>query len=363
MMGSIERKAEAGAKPPASEVAVAAGPQERIGHRLRDERRKQGLSLDDVAEALKIRKTYISAIERERFAELPGPAYALGFVGSYAQFLDLDRKVIVARFREECAGVNVETELKFLVPLKDGRFPGRAVLAASIVLAIAVYGGWYAYSKSGSGTPVANTGPPAIQPAGAKPGKAKPAEAKPKAAGKTAAAKPAGATPAGAKPEPAAPSADVKALLRHLRAVAQTKPDAVVPGQRKFRPKRNATARAAAQRAKARKETQSAKARKARAMKPAAAVTPASGKARIILKALQDTWVRIQLADGTMVLSRVLKAGDSYAVLENRGMVLTAGNAGGLRIIVDGRVLPALGPKGAIRQGIRLDADELLASR
>ena len=95
----------------------------------------------------------------------------------------------------------------------------------------------------------------------------------------------------------------------------------------------------------------------------AATVTAASGKARIVLKALRDTWVRIRMADGTIVLSRILKAGDSYAVLKNRGLVLTAGNAGGLRIIVDGRILPALGPKGVIRQGIRLDADELLASR
>lgn len=344
MMGSVERKAAARAKTVASEIPVAAGPQGTIAHRLRDERRKQGLSLDDVAEALRIRKTYIRAIESERFTELPGPAYALGFVGSYAQLLDLNRSVVVARFREEYAGVNTETELNFLVPLKEGRFPGRAVMVASIVLAIAVYGGWYAYSNngtnSGANTPVVNTGPPANQPAGAKPAEAKPPKANPKAA---------------------ASKADVTALLRHLRAVAETKQDAVVLNQRKSRPKLTKTTRAATRgnRAAARR----AKARKGSAVKLAAAATPASGKARIILKALQDTWVRIQLADGTMVLSRILKAGESYAVLKNRGMVLTAGNAGGLRIVVDGRILPALGPKGAIRQGIRLDADELLASR
>jgi cytoskeleton protein RodZ len=357
MMGSVERKAAARATPAVSGIPITAGPQGRVAHRLRDVRRKQGLSLDDVAEALKIRKTYIRAIEGERYAELPGPAYALGFVGSYAQFLDLDRKAIIARFREEFAGVDTETELKFLVPLKEGRFPGRLVLAASIVLAIAVYGGWYAYTNSGAGTPVANTAPPASQPAKAKPVSAKPAEAKP------AEAKSAEAKPTVAKAKAAAAKADLTGLLRSLRAVAAVEPDAVVLDRRKSRPKPDKATRAAARRAKARKATQSAKARKAKAMKSAAAAAPASGKARIILKALEDTWVRIRLADGTMVLSRLLKAGDSYAVLENRGMVLTAGNAGGLRIIVDGRTLPALGPKGAIRKGIRLDADELLASR
>jgi len=339
-MGVIERKR---AMPAVGERPAAAVPQGRIALRLRDERRKQGLSLDDVAEALRIRKTYISAIENERFAELPGPAYALGFVGSYAQLLDLDRSVVVARFRDEFAGVNTETELKFLTPLKDGRFPGRAILMASIVLAIAVYGGWFAYTSSsayrGPGTPVANTGQPASRLSGVKPAVAKPTRAKPNKDDKVAAV------------IPAASQADVAALLRAVRSSAKAKQGASVLDQKKSRRKLKQAARADVH-----------KAHKAKPVK-AAAATPASGKARIVLKALQDTWVRIQLADGTKVISRILKAGDSYAVLKNRGLVLTAGNAGGLRIIVDGRTLPALGPKGAVRQGIRLDADALLASR
>ncbi len=343
-MGIIERKR---AMPAASERPPAAVPQGRIALRLRDERRKQGLSLDDVAEALRIRKTYISAIENERFAELPGPAYALGFVGSYAQLLDLDRSVVVARFRDEFAGVNTETELKFPMPLKDGRFPGRAILMASIMLAIAVYGGWFAYTSSsayrGSGTPVASTGQPASQPAGVKPAVAKPTKARLKKDDKAAAV------------IPAASQADVAALLRAVRSSATAKQGASPLDRKKSRRKLKTAARAEAHKAH--------KAHKAKPVKAAATATPASGKARIVLKALQDTWVRIQLADGTKVISRILKAGDSYAVLKNRGLVLTAGNAGGLRIIVDGRTLPALGPNGAVRQGIRLDADALLASR
>ncbi len=344
-MGSYKRKS---AKSAVSELPPVAAPQGRIVFRLRDERRKQGLSLDNVADALRIRKSYISAIENERFAELPGPTYALGFVGSYAQLLDLDRNAVVARFREEFAGIDTETELKFPMPLKDGRFPGLAFLAVSAVLAIAVYGAWFAYTNRSAITTVANTGQATSQPAAAKSVGAKPTGAKPKAAAKTSAAK------------QATSKADVAALLRHLSAAPGTKRDAVALNQPKSRPKLKKASRAARRK---QAEAQRAKARKAKTAILAATVTPASGKARIVLKALRDTWVRIRMADGTIVLSRILKAGDSYAVLKNRGLVLTAGNAGGLRIIVDGRILPALGPKGAIRQGIRLDADELLASR
>jgi len=199
LMGSNERKS---AKPAVSELPPVAAPQGRIVFRLRDERRKQGLSLDNVADALRIRKSYISAIENERFAELPGPTYALGFVGSYAQLLDLDRNAVVARFREEFAGIDTETELKFPMPLKDGRFPGLAFLAVSAVLAIAVYGAWFAYTNRSANTTVANTGQATSKPAAAKSVGTKPTGAKPKADAKTSAAK------------QAASKADVAALLR-----------------------------------------------------------------------------------------------------------------------------------------------------
>jgi len=339
-MRSVERKSTARAGTADGEEPPMI-PEGRIARHLRDERRKQKLSLDEVAEALKIRKSYVAAIESEKFDELPGRAYALGFVGSYAQLLDLDRKVVVARFRDEIAGRATDIDLKFLMPLTDGRIPGLAILSASLVLAVAVYAGWYVYSNrvagsnDGSGSPVAAAAPSAGQATTARTGG--------DAVVNTAAAK-----------------ADIEALLRHLRAAPASKARAA---KKKIavarRPKPKPTARIHT--LKSRQTARRAKARKANARKSEAA--PASGKARIVLKAVQDTWVQIQLADGTLVISRILRTGESYAVLKNRGLVLTAGNAGGLRIIVDGRTLPSLGPKGAVRQGIRLDADKLLASR
>ncbi|MHA1537294.1 MAG: RodZ domain-containing protein [Alphaproteobacteria bacterium] len=318
-----------------------------VAARLGQERRKQGFSLADVAEAIRIRESYVAAIEGERFHELPGPAYALGFVGAYAQFLDLDRRAIVARFREEVGGADRASELKFLVPLKDGRFPGRAILAASLALAIAVYGGWYAYSHRDTGKPVAAAPAPAT---------VKPSDQ--------------------AKPRAQVAKTSTKTLPPHLPALAKTSDDTGLPGLAKSRPAAKQKAAAGPEKArkpvkvrkpikarkpvKARKKVKAPRAHRTRAAKPPA---PTSGRARIVLKAHQDTWVRIRLADGTKVISRILKAGERYSVLKNRGMVLTAGNAGGLRIIVDGRTLPPLGPRGVIRKGIRLDADALLASR
>jgi cytoskeleton protein RodZ len=57
----------------------------------------------------------------------------------------------------------------------------------------------------------------------------------------------------------------------------------------------------------------------------------------------------------------MLRAGDSYRVPNKTGLTLLTGNAGALEVYVDGRKVPALGPGGAIRRDVALDADRLMA--
>ncbi|NMC27525.1 MAG: helix-turn-helix domain-containing protein [Syntrophomonadaceae bacterium] len=72
-----------------------------IGKKLKDEREKQGVSLDEVAEATKIRKLYLNALEEEQYQELPQRVYATGFVANYARFLHLDADQVVQQFKSE----------------------------------------------------------------------------------------------------------------------------------------------------------------------------------------------------------------------------------------------------------------------
>jgi len=73
----------------------------RLGQRLFDERRKRGLSLDEVAAATKIRGSFLSAIEKGDYTKLPSPSYAQGFVLNYATYLGFQRKETLALFRRE----------------------------------------------------------------------------------------------------------------------------------------------------------------------------------------------------------------------------------------------------------------------
>jgi cytoskeleton protein RodZ len=51
-----------------------------LGAELRAARQAQGWELPQLAASLRIRETYLEAIEAGRIAELPGTTYALGFV-------------------------------------------------------------------------------------------------------------------------------------------------------------------------------------------------------------------------------------------------------------------------------------------
>ena len=53
-----------------------------VGTLLRAERERQGLSVQDVATALRLRRTMIEALETGQADRLPGPTYAVAFVRS-----------------------------------------------------------------------------------------------------------------------------------------------------------------------------------------------------------------------------------------------------------------------------------------
>ncbi len=82
---------------------------------------------------------------------------------------------------------------------------------------------------------------------------------------------------------------------------------------------------------------------------------------RIVLRALEDSWVQVRDRQDALLLTRVLRAGDTYFVPELAGLTLLTGNAGGLEIEVDGIKVPPLGPPGAVRRQIVLDPARLLS--
>ncbi len=62
----------------------------RVGQELREERERELALVQRLWRALKIHPGYLAAIEEGRFDRLPGRAFAAGYVGRYARYLQLD---------------------------------------------------------------------------------------------------------------------------------------------------------------------------------------------------------------------------------------------------------------------------------
>src|SRR5207253_8539290 len=86
----------------ATETGVDASPQgppagqDGPGSRLKSAREAAGLSLDQVAQQLKLAPRQVRALEDEDFAQLPGRTFARGFVRNYARLLNLEADDLLA---------------------------------------------------------------------------------------------------------------------------------------------------------------------------------------------------------------------------------------------------------------------------
>ncbi|PKU26324.1 hypothetical protein CWS72_00240 [Telmatospirillum siberiense] len=118
-----------------------------VGSLLREARERRGEDLGFVANALRIRQPYLRAIEAGRSDDLPGSTYAVGFVRGYAEYLGLDSKEIVRRFRQENGEFNNRAELVFPSAVSEGSIPTGALLGFAVLAAAAAYGAWYWYQS------------------------------------------------------------------------------------------------------------------------------------------------------------------------------------------------------------------------
>jgi len=72
-----------------------------IGEKLRSAREAKGLSIEDIEKATKIQGRYLTAIEQNDFAKLPGDFYVRAFIRQYAQIVGLDGKKLLSEYHED----------------------------------------------------------------------------------------------------------------------------------------------------------------------------------------------------------------------------------------------------------------------
>ena len=413
-----------------SEFPIAQEMQgERVSDTLIRARQQIGQDLRSIAEVLCIRYSYLDAIERGQYENLPGATYAVGFVRSYAEYLGLDGEQVVERFKSEVEGLDSQTKLHFPTPAPEGKMPGGAVFLVAALLFAGAYGVWFYLSNNGESlsdlvapvperlqelvdgdapsataenpapaavpetTPQVTVAPVETPAAGAEPDSAAADSATTDSAPQTAALPsgdpaPEAAAAAQAPAEasvavetPAAPAAPAPAaqddVVMQPSAPQAADLSAGTPGE--STPPESGQQAAVAPEAPA--ETPAETPAEAPSSSEPYAIpaapdnnTPATAfltnhqpqvygeenaDSRIVLKANQDAWVQVRDRQGTLLLTRVLRVGDTYRVPNQEDLTLLTGNAGGLEITVDGRTLAPLGPVGAVRRNIPLTPEAL----
>ena len=365
-----------------------------VGVTLRLRREERGEDLRYVAQMLRIRYPYLKAIEDGRPDELPGPTYAVGFVRTYADHLGLDSEKLVQRFKTEAAGLQTRADLHFPAPLPEGKIPSGAVLVIAVVLAAIVYGAWiYMSSQDQQVAEIVPQLPNRISEIikGKPAAPATDTRPVPSAASNTPAAAPASQDkrPSAAAPAPsaAAPSTSAAtpdaapAVLSDVPSDSGRPADSQPPASTMPAPEASAMTDVAesevppvpsdvpsdqlAMRADGEQPDAAAGASSELGQLPLPRVYGEENSgARIVIHAAADSWVEVRDSKSDeLLLTRVLFKGDSYRVPNRMGLTLLTGNAGGLRIAVDGKDAPALGPLGAVRRNVQLEPAPLRAGK
>lgn len=287
---------------------------------LRQTREASKRSLTDVAAHLRIAERHLAALESGQMDGLPGMTYAVGFVRSYAKFLGLNAEATAEQFKREMGIVDTKPVLNYPIPANDRPLPGGALALSSLALLAVIYGGWY-YANSGSSSPQTPTA------AVTKPAETVPSvdQAAPTPGGLPSSDLATGSIPDGVFSPPSETAGDAP-TMRPLPT-----PDPVVTA-----PPASSPSEALA-----------------------SPVNPALIESKIVLRSSADSWVQILNTDNEVVFSKILQRGETYPVPNQDGLRLDTGNAGGLEILVEGRLLPPIGASGSVRRDVPLDVAKL----
>ena len=107
-----------------------------VGKLCLDARLNKGLTQEQAGALLKVRVKIIKDFENGEQIDLPGLAYKIGFVRSYARLLDLDGDLLVKEFKESLELGSFKEEYKFLTPElnKNNYLPIGVVISVFIAI-------------------------------------------------------------------------------------------------------------------------------------------------------------------------------------------------------------------------------------
>ena len=286
-----------------------------FGEKLKKEREKRAVTLEQISVSTKIGTRMLQALEENKFNQLPGGIFNRGFVRAYARCVGMDEDQAVADYLEASgeappARIEAAAEPERSAPEPAPDTSSRDLpwgLFAAILLLVALVLSIWSYRKREHRPP---SGPSSSVPVSTQ----------------------------APSPSSGVPSQAAIAGFSNLPADSQ----AVPPIQAKTAAKEKKTAPRLA---------------------PASdAASPAQpGEFTVLIQAREDSWLSITV-DGKVLPSDMLPAGDQRSVNGRKQVVIRAGNTGAVDFIFNGKKLTPQGDFGEVKT-LTFGADGLEPNR
>jgi cytoskeleton protein RodZ len=267
-----------------------------LGGHLRALREAKGSSLEDMARSTRVGIRHLEALEEERLADLPSPVFVRGFIRAYCGFLREAPDEVLAHY-EALAGERAAAQAANAPPRPRTTWASSSVVVGLALLAVLGIG------LILINLTVRRTGGTSV----------------------------------------AAPKSEVSDSMPTPAPAPQVAAPAPVPVEAPRPPTASPPPAAAPP-----------------ASTPAVAPAPAPavarsvpGPHRLTIKAVDATWIRVQPDEGRAT-EELLPAGASREWSAERRFLVTIGNAGGVEVALNGKILSPLGPKGTVIQRLEL---------
>ena len=272
-----------------------------VGKLCLDARLNKGLTQEQAGSLLKVRVKIIKDFENGEHIDLPGLAYKVGFVRSYARLLDLDGDLLVKEFKESLELNSFKEEYKFLTPdlNKNNFIPIGAVV--SVFVAILSYTGWYYSDRSDKIEQVSD------------------------------------------KKILEMPSQTTEIDNNSYVIIEENFSNKLLSSKRNEDEKKIQEANL-----KTNLKDDNVESMTSKNTELSATANERDPSTEMILKALGNSWVEIEDVDGNVLMTRLMRPGETYVVPNINGLTFNTGNAGALSLSQGNVIVPKLGEVGEI---------------
>ena len=376
----------------------------RIGMELQAARKERGLRTADVARELRISADYLRLLELGDFDQLPAPTYVSGFLRSYGKFLGLDGADLARRFYAINGDASSTVDYKLPVTGGPPQRSAPAMASLFVVLALIGYGGWYWISGPTTPDATAESELAVVEIDAKQPGLMEKnaigqrletasqaisgamlvgqdttvTTAKVDAAEKPSLLIASGADISTGTGSDVAIAADYVAGTAMLASAVSDSNEAAIKGavEEAVTPDMATAASsppsAIGGDAATQPVTKTARHEDiddavvtpdaVRQLVPGSAAAVATSRdphQEVTIRATASSWVEIVRGDGTAVLKKLMRAGETYVVDDGGALYLSTGNAGGIELVTAGNNIITIGTIGEIVRDLPLAKNRL----